>query len=142
MGLSCARNSLLQKASGDYLWFLDSDDVIRLGAVASLKKIIETNSPDLILCNYHIWRTDQIISAKKVRNELHVKSFSGEFGKKMPMDWNFFQGLFVTGKMHSWSKISKRSLWKEDLKFPEGRYFEDIVTTPRLAVRATNYFYS
>lgn len=42
--------------------------------------------------------------------------------------------------MHSWSKISKRSLWSS-LRFPEGKYFEDMVTSPRLAVEVETYYY-
>jgi hypothetical protein len=44
--------------------------------------------------------------------------------------------------MHSWSKISKRTLWGDDFRFPEGRIFEDIASTPFLLLRARSYYYA
>ena len=43
--------------------------------------------------------------------------------------------------MHAWSKISRRTLWHDGLRFPAGRYFEDMATVPRLALRAHSLWY-
>jgi hypothetical protein len=43
--------------------------------------------------------------------------------------------------MYSWIKISRRSMWDDGLRFPVGRIFEDIATTPWLLLRARNYYY-
>jgi hypothetical protein len=46
-----------------------------------------------------------------------------------------------SGYLHSWSKIARRRVWGEDLRFPEGRYFEDMATTPGLLLRARSHVY-
>ena len=51
-GISVARNSLLDAAQGDYLWFVDSDDWLRPGAIAAIADVVHRSAPDLIGCNY------------------------------------------------------------------------------------------
>lgn len=140
-GLSAARNSLLAAAQGEYIWFVDSDDALQDGAIDSLRRIAFEQNPDLILCDYHIWRIDEVISSRQAQNEKHVKTLRGIPYRLQHMGWQFFCSLYQKGKLHVWSKISKRSLWTDDLAFPVGKYFEDMVLTPRLAVRAKNYVY-
>lgn len=140
MGLSAARNTLLESASGSYLWFIDSDDVLADGALAQLKSIVENSSPDLILCDYMIWRPQDALTQRRLKRESHVKGFCGVPQTLLSNPSELFYGLYRSGKMHSWSKISKRSLWSS-LRFPEGKYFEDMVTSPRLAVEVETYYY-
>lgn len=140
-GLSAARNSLVAAARGDYVWFLDSDDVLVDGAINQLRKILERYSPDLVMCDYQIWRPGVDVTTTKHRKEQHVKSFEGVANCLRYCSESLFKGLYARGKLHSWSKISKRSLWLQGLQFPEGRYFEDMVTTPRLALNVSSYYY-
>ncbi len=54
LGLSGARNSGMEIAQGDYLWFVDSDDFIAENSLQKLKKIaIEKNVDRLHLGGYH-----------------------------------------------------------------------------------------
>ena len=36
----------------------------------------------------------------------------------------------ATGQLHAWSKITRRALWVDGVRFPEGSYFEDMATMP------------
>ncbi len=141
MGLSAARNSLLESAAGDYLWFIDSDDVLADGAIRQLKNIVENYSPDLIMCDFMIWRPHDIVAPKRLRRESHINGFSGKTRQLLNNPSELFHGLYKSGKMHAWSKISKRNLWSSSLRFPQGKYFEDMVTSPRLAAEVTTYYY-
>ena len=139
-GLSAARNTLLDNARGDYVWFLDSDDALHPGAIAELHQIVRRYSPDLVMCDFRVWREQQ--RWKHIwRGENHTSTFAGAKQKLLTNPLALFEGIYKTRNLHIWSKISKRSLWGYDLRFPEGRVMEDMVITPRLALRVQTYFY-
>ncbi len=137
-GVSAARNTLLDTAAGDYLWFLDPDDQFAADAVCQLKKIIRLHSPDLIMCDFKRWRPD---AENQLAKENHLSSFGGPSGVLLDGGESLFRGLYQRGRLHPWSKVVKRNLWDESLRFPEGRCFEDVVLMPKVALRAENYFY-
>lgn len=140
-GLSAARNSLLREAKGEYVWFLDSDDALSEGAISQLKSIVDLHSPDVVLCDYSVWRPGVTVSPKRAARESRVSSFGGVSGCLSDDPSALFEGLFRRGRLHAWSKIFKRSLWGKDNLFPEGRYFEDMVSTPKLMLQANSYYY-
>ncbi|KAF1019897.1 MAG: putative glycosyltransferase EpsJ [Paracidovorax wautersii] len=140
-GLSRARNTLLEAATGDYLWFLDSDDLLADGAVASLHAAVAQHAqPDLVICGFRLVR--EVMKPKHVRRgELHRATFAGPADQRLTDTATLLGGLMATGQMHSWSKIARRHLYGDDLRFPPGRHYEDMATTPRLALRAASAVY-
>jgi glycosyltransferase involved in cell wall biosynthesis len=137
-GVAAARNTLVDAATGDYLWFVDPDDAMSQGAVDCLKQIIASHSPDLILCDYKRWRPEAVDQSAK---ENHLATFDGPPGVLLDDQELLFKGIYGKGRLHIWSKISKRILWAPELRFPVGRYFEDVALVSRLALRAQNFFY-
>lgn len=154
-GLSAARNTLLDHAQGRYVWFLDSDDCLMPGAIAALKQVLEAQQPDVVLCDFRLWREPEKLK-HRLRGERHRHSFTHSLTAKarprhagalqIPDQAALLEGLFLSGQMHAWSKISKRSLWQAGagqsaLRFPVGMAFEDMATMPRLLLRAHSSVY-
>jgi glycosyltransferase involved in cell wall biosynthesis len=128
-GLSAARNSLLEAAEGAHIWFVDSDDYLLPGAISGLRTILAEHNPDLILCDY---RRNHFVKRRSFYGP--TRQISCDIGQLVT-------GVFKSRKMYSWIKISRRSMWDDGLRFPVGKIFEDIATTPWLLLRARNYYY-
>jgi glycosyltransferase involved in cell wall biosynthesis len=127
---------MLTEARGDYVWFVDSDDALEPGAISRL----HSHQPDLVLCDYRIWRSQQRFK-HRWRGENNMRTFAGPKNTLSRDSLQLFEGIYKQGCLHIWSKISKRSLWGDDLRFQEGRVMEDVVVTPQLMLRAQSYFY-
>ena len=139
-GLSAARNTMIDAATGDYLWFLDSDDKLLPGAIAGLSAIVKQHAPDAVLCDFSVWREAPRLK-HRLRGEAHRHSFQGPTLQRSQDRGALLAGLLRTGQLHAWSKISRRSLWDAGLRFPAGRYFEDMMTMPQMALRCSSFYY-
>jgi glycosyltransferase involved in cell wall biosynthesis len=128
-GLSAARNTLLKHAKGEYIWFIDSDDMLSNGVLQRLRQIIAQHAPDIIGFDYR---------RGKYMPRL---GFCGRSRVLLSDLDEICTGSFKSRKMYSWLKISRRSLWGHDLRFPPGCYFEDQATTPLLLLRARSFFH-
>ena len=127
-GLSAARNSMLEVAQGDFVWFIDSDDWLRPGAIAAVAEVVRAHNPDVIGCDYR-------------RKNVLKSGFSGPKGQLLTDRDQFLGGICASRKMYAWLKISRRMLWDDGLRFPVGRVFEDAAVTPWLALAARSYFH-
>jgi hypothetical protein len=140
-GVSAARNTLLDAACGDYLWFIDPDDLVEPGALASLKKIIAAPelAPDAILCDFRSFE-DSSGLAKHARYQ-HIASFNGPPQQLCRDPSRLIEGWLSAGQLHPWSKIIRRKCWPATLRFPVGRVFEDLAVMPRLALHLHSFYY-
>ncbi|MEJ6002854.1 glycosyltransferase family 2 protein [Paucibacter soli] len=137
-GVSAARNTLLDAARGDYLWFVDPDDLMEPGALARLKAVLAQQAPDLVMCDFRAF-DDGSSKPAKPRYQ-HIPSFIGA-AQGEDLD-GLLSGLFQAGQLHPWSKIVRRAIWPAGLRFPVGRVFEDLAVYPRLALQVRRFVHA
>ena len=147
-GISVTRNTLLDEARGDYLWFLDSDDLMASGAIAALRVVLARQQPDLVLCDFRILReagasVDESPDgrSRQCARDAHVRTFDGPAHVVSRDRDHLVRGLFGPGHLHAWSKIVRRAAWPPALRFAENRAFEDLALLPRVALSMRSFIH-
>lgn len=135
-GLSAARNTLVEAADGDYVWFLDSDDMLHPGAIARLRETVADGRPDLVLCDFSVLRQQPRLK-HRLRGERHRSTFRAPGDERDALS-ALVVGVMTGRQLHAWSKIARREIWRQ-ARFPEGRCFEDIAVIPALLPRVRRW---
>ena len=122
-GLSSARNEGVKHATGEYIAFVDGDDWIDEDMYEGMLWAIHTYNADIAICNY------KEISRKGVMDSSDdtITVFEGRKLLKAFVEEDERYRI----QNAAWNKLYKRSLMG-DLRFPEGKLFEDIVYTTKL----------
>lgn len=118
LGLSAARNTGLLYATGEYIWFIDSDDFI---APNILNGIYEHLVSRELQCLWIQWANIDIEGnvLPEFAPFIKTKSFKVYNGKD-------FASNILNNFLYAWSFIYKRSfLISNNLSFREGMFFED-----------------
>ena len=113
-GLSAARNTGLEQATGKYVWFVDSDDIICPNSLEELYNVAETNETDMICFN---------LSYNEKYNEMIIPSDTCNRSEKIYSGKELFRICVYdrTWRESSCIKFIKRSfLDKNQIRFCEG----------------------
>lgn len=122
-GLGSARNYGIEKSSGEYLSFVDSDDYINLDALEKLYNIAVDKNADIVTTSKN-YRVD------------NDKVFVDDFYRIRTNDKIC---EFIINEAGSCNKIIKKDIIiKNNFKFFENHFYEDIAVTPTLALYTKN----
>ena len=114
-GLSDARNAGLPFVTGEYIYFVDSDDAIKHDAIERALEIAREFDADVV------------VSTRNGANNTHKKTvMSGE---------EAFREMLLTYFWEAWGKLYKTSLVSER-NFEKGKLYEDIAYTPYVLLKA------
>lgn len=120
-GLSAARNTGIDKATGELITFVDPDDYLKEGTYGAIMPLAETHD----IVEFPACRLSK-------SSQQQTLSFSDQIYTDKKTYW-----LEAKGYTHTYAcnKIYRRSLF-DNIRYPEGRVFEDAVTFPKLLLAA------
>lgn len=115
-GLGAARNTGVGHAGGDYLMFVDSDDVLPPYALEVLVSALERTGSDFAAGNAYR------LNAKGIRpSPMHQRPFS-----RTVLRTHVGRRPDLLADRTAWNKVFRRQFWDaRDLRFPEGVLYED-----------------
>lgn len=122
-GVSAARNTGLDNASGKYVGFVDSDDHIVPEMYERLMMAIESDQADIVFCSYY-----SELSPTDIRSDYSVELSlpTGEYQERM---------RYGMSSVEVWSRLFRSNLF-DGIRFPEGRRYEDFIIMPALYDKA------
>lgn len=131
-GLSDARNAGLKESTGQYIWFVDSDDSVEFD-MNEFKNIIKS-SPDIICANYKIinGKSEHVISQDCLSG---LKNCSGIEALKLMLTNNQYY-------VPVWKYIYSLDFFRiNEFEFQKGIFHEDEQLTPYLFLKAKKTMY-
>ncbi|MEV4636225.1 bifunctional glycosyltransferase family 2 protein/CDP-glycerol:glycerophosphate glycerophosphotransferase [Actinoplanes sp. NPDC049548] len=126
-GLGAARNTGLEHVTGDYLMFMDSDDVVPAYTAELLVGILEKTGSDFACGNVM-----RLSSKGLIQSAMHRDIF-----QRTKLRTHVDQQPALLGDRTAWNKVYRKSFWdSQGLRFPEGVLYEDTPVTVPLHVLA------
>lgn len=110
-GQAAARNVGVEKANGEYIAFIDADDIINSNYLEVLYTTAKKNKSEMVICSYEKFDDNGNILLKRNAKDWDIK---------------FDNGLSHVFQYSPWGKlISREMLKKYDIQFISGEKMED-----------------
>ncbi len=125
-GLSSARNAALEIVTGKYVCCVDSDDYIHPDMIRRLYDAAINSDADIAVCSHYEEIKDKLVINGIINDETVI--------------WNREDALekLIEDKElrnYAWGKLYRTELF-DDVRYPDGRNYEDIATTYLLVAKA------
>lgn len=132
-GLSSARNAGIDVATGEYIFFLDSDDYIMDETIETMLNKAKSRDYGVVSCGIEqVWDID-----KMDLNAPFTSPVAGEWdGRSSVLEMQLNNTICSV----ACNKLYKASLWKK-MRFPVGKLHEDEYTTYRILYEAERVAY-
>lgn len=124
-GLSSARNYGIEKSTGKYIGFVDSDDYVREDMYEILGKNLENSFADMSICRWYIVENE---IKKECSFKTENKILNSEDAINLLLSHSSFDNFVVT-------KLYKRELF-DNIRFDEGKLLEDLLIMYKLINKA------
>ena len=109
-GVSVARNTGMEVATGDYIVFIDSDDIISESYLAALVKLMAESNDEMALVGYETEDVNKLEDLSTMSSTVHDVDYIYD---------NIIRNLGIGGFL--WNKIFNRTLIeKEQIRFLKG----------------------
>lgn len=125
-GLSDARNVGYARATGEYIFFLDSDDWIEVSTLEFLYHLVKQEHADIAVANYWYQYEDRKVAANVMEQDIVLDKTEA---MKMLLQNDLIKNF-------AWGKLYRAQLL-QGLHFPVGKLFEDVYWTHLIFDRAT-----
>lgn len=118
-GTARARNTAIEVAKGDYLAFIDADDVYHPRFIEILIEAICSEQVDIAICGIAQGINSKELATFEIGNSFKVINKNEAFSRMYGGEWLLM--------ISPWNKLYSKKLF-DDIRFPSGRYFEDAAT--------------
>lgn len=134
-GLSDARNCGLDRAKGDYIAFVDSDDYVDSRMYEAMLKKAKEHDFDMVVCDFkEIYDNREVQGSSRVKTDLLTR--------------DDVRHAMLDFYPSAWNKIYKKELF-ENIRYKKGVWFEDVECLYRMfpkirsvgVIKETFYFY-
>jgi len=151
LGLAGTRNAGVKIASGEYIWFIDSDDTIDEKAVKEIIHHIKQTKSDAVVFDFFRFTGRDDICNKELQTALHQNHSDKlhiERSKYRSLKQNTLitdatlslTALFNDAQMYVCFYVIKRLFWLEN-PFPSGKNYEDITVMPKIIYSISTLYY-
>ncbi len=132
-GVSKARNFGIDQATGDFIGFIDSDDIAEPEMYEKLYQALIENNTDIAACNYDkIGANGEVIFSLKHYKDSPCKVVN-DYVTNMLYILTYGSDILP-------NKLFRKTIF-DDIRLPQGKDYEDIMTVPLIIEKASSVVY-
>lgn len=128
-GLSEVRNLGIELAEGNWISFVDGDDILHPQFIEILYGVVVKSKSQIVICDY---MKGSIYSKFNDKDKINNFNYIQLTGKQMLKKWH---GKYLKVETVAWNKLYSIKMF-DRIRYPKGRIHEDILTTHQLVANA------